>query len=182
MGFLMRRRINERALVGKVASGTYSRDMNRNLLLAALAAPLTALAQPAAPSPAEAKEVIEYYYGGKEQGPILAELKACTKVDTGKDSPTRSDCLEVVSGPLKKGANVHAWTLWLVPDGGSYEDVAIQFLHEGQVRSTMDIKLTSSLRTRTYRASTLSKAGKWEIKVVRGNEMKELGKVSLTVE
>ncbi|MBI3183083.1 MAG: hypothetical protein HYZ28_13175 [Myxococcales bacterium] len=145
--------------------------------------PAPAQAAPSAPSAEEAKKVIEYYYKGKEQGPVLVELKACTKLDTGKDSPTKNECLEVVNGPVKKGTNVHGWTLWLVPDGGTYEDVAIQFVHEGQVRSTMDVKLASSLRSRTYRASPLSKAGKWEIKVTRGSgdAAKELAKVALAV-
>ncbi len=156
-----------------------------SLALAEEPAPQPAKATPAeAPSPAEVKKVIHYYYGGKDAGPVLADFKACTKVDTGKNSPTKNECLEEVKGPVKKGTNVHAWTLWLVPDGGNYEDIAIQYLHEGQVRSTMDIKLTTSLRSRTYRASPLSKAGKWTIKVVRGSgdAAKELASIDVKVE
>lgn len=133
-----------------------------------------------APTPEELKKVIRYYFSGKDQGPILVDFKACTKVDTGKDSPTKSECLETISGPVKKGTNVHAWTMWLVPEGGSYDDLSIQFIHEGQVRTTTDIPLTASLRSRTYRATTVTKTGKWEVKVLRGG--KELARIPMIVQ
>lgn len=131
------------------------------------------------PTAAEAKRVIDYYYAGKTQGPVLVELKACTKLDTSKDSPNRNECVEEVKGPVKKGSNVHAWTMWLVPDGGDYEDATIQFLYEDQVRSTMDIRLTTALRSRTFRANTVTRAGKWFVKVFRGGT--ELASVPFTV-
>jgi hypothetical protein len=132
------------------------------------------------PTPAEAKKVIDYYYNGKAKGPVLVELKACTKVDPGNNnSPYKNECLEAVAGPIKKGTNVHAWSLWLVPDGGTYEDVILQFVFDGQVRSSMDIKLTTSLRSRTWRTSPLTRAGKWELRAVRGDTV--LGSTSVTV-
>ena len=70
-------------------------------------------AQPAAPPPPaeEIKRVLDYYYTGKDRGPALVELKACLKVDVAKDSPTKSECVEPVKGPVKKNTVVHAWAL-----------------------------------------------------------------------
>lgn len=127
-----------------------------------------ALAQaPEIPTSAELKKVIHYYYKGKDLGPLLADFKACLRMDLDKESPTRNECLEEVSGPVARGTHVHAWTLWMVPDEGQYDDVAIQFVHEGNVRSTIDLNLTPALRSRAFRASVLSKPGTWQLRVVR---------------
>ncbi len=160
--------------------------------LTSFSAPFSAFAQGAdagaapgrevpTPTPAEAKKVTDYYFYGQSQGPLLMEFKPCLKVDSGKESPTKNECLEPVTGPVKKGTTVHAWTLWLVPEGGSYDDVSIQFAFEGQVRATIDVKLDKGgQRSRTWRSSSLSKAGKWTIKVVRGTQ--ELASAPITVE
>ena len=64
---------------------------------------------------------------------------------------------------------------------GSYDDVSIQFLFEGQVRSTIDVKLDKGgQRSRTWRSAALGKPGKWDIKVVRG--AKEMASAQVTVE
>ncbi len=129
--------------------------------------PLAPAAPVDLPSAAEAKKVLEYYYRGREQGPLLVELVPCLKVDN-TTGPSKSDCLEPVTGPVKKGTTVNAWTLWIVPDGGNYDDVIIQWSLEGQVRSTTDVKLVPAFRSRTWRPSALHKVGKWEIKILRG--------------
>lgn len=148
--------------------------------IALVALPLPVLAEVPAPTSAEAKKVIEYYYSGKEQGPVLADFKLCSRVDGGKDSPTRHQCMEPVAGPVKQGTTVQAWTLWLVPDGAQYDDVVIQTSLEGQVRTTVDLKLATSLRSRTYRPVNLTKAGKWQVRVLRGTA--ELAAANVVVE
>ena len=155
------------------------------IFIAGIASPAlgqeAAASAPTAPSPDEIKRVSAYYYGGKELGPILVDLKPCTKVDSEKESATKSECLESVSAPVKKNTTIQAWMLWMVPDGGNYDDVRVQFLHNGEVRSTKDVKLTGpAMRSRTWPAITVNKPGKWEIKVMRGD--KELGKSEVTVE
>jgi hypothetical protein len=145
---------------------------------AGTAAP-AAVAQP--PPPAEeVRRVLDYYFNGKDRGPTLVELKACLKVDTAKDSPTRFECLEEVKGPVKMNTNVHAWLVFFVPRGANYDDVAIQFLHEGNVRSTIDTKLDLEMRVRTFRSQQMTKKGKWTINVVRGSTV--LGTTTVTVE
>lgn len=127
----------------------------------------------------EIKRVLDYYYNGKDRGPALVELKACLKVDSGK-GPTQHECIEPVTGNVKKDTTVHGWTMWYLPEGASYDDVVLQFLHNNDVRSTVDVKLSSVGRTRTWRSTTASKKGKWTIKVKRGDQ--ELGSTSFTVE
>ena len=138
-------------------------------------------AQPPPPAD-EIKRVLDYYYNGKDRGPALVELKACLKVDSmGKGDPTtKNECLETVSGPVKKDTTVHGWTMWYLPEGANYENVSLQFVFENDVRSTIDLKLSTPGRTRTWRSTTVSKKGKWTIKVKDG--AKELGSTSFTVE
>jgi hypothetical protein len=141
----------------------------------------TAPAKPVEPPPPadEIKRVMEYQEHGKDRGPALLEITACAKVDNEKGSATANTCIEPVTGPVKKGTTVFAWTLWFCPRDGKYEDVSIQFLHEGQVRSTVDVTIQGLARTRTWRGYSLTKPGKWEIKILRGAQ--ELGGTSVTV-
>lgn len=152
------------------------------MLLALL--PALAFAQagsPTPPSPDELKRAIDYYYSGRGE-PVLVELVPCLKVDTRLDSPGKNECVQRVDGPVPRHTNVMAWTLWFVPerpDAGAPEDYAIVFAHEGTPRTTIDLALTPSFRTRTYRASTLSRPGKWEIRILRNG--KEVAKAPVTV-
>jgi hypothetical protein len=150
------------------------------LLASAPALAEDALPAAAAPTADEIKRVLDYHENGKDLGPVLLDLVACLKVDTTKNSPTIYNCLEPVTGPVKKNATVSAWTAWFSPKGGTYEDLSIQFLHEGVVRTTLDVKVEGGWKTRNFRSHTLGKAGAWQIKVLRGD--KELGSVKLTVE
>jgi hypothetical protein len=164
--------------------------MRTTLCLAVLLAASLASAQEAAKPPAdvkppppaeEIKRVLDYYYYGKDRGPALVEIKACLKVDSvGKDANTKNECVETVTGPVKKDTTVHGWTMWYLPDGASYDDVVIQFLFNDEPRTTVDLKLNTPGRTRTWRSATASKKGKWTIKVKRGAQ--ELGSTSFTVE
>jgi hypothetical protein len=141
-----------------------------------------AAAKPAEPPPPadEIKRVLDYYYNGKDRGPALLDLKACLKVDGSKGSPTAFECTEEVKGPVKVNTMVHGWTAWYVPKGASYDDVELQFLHEGQVRQTLDIKLDGEGRTRTWRTQQMTKKGRWTIQVVRKGTV--MGSVTVTVE
>jgi hypothetical protein len=156
----------------------------RPLLAAVLLAPAAIRAQVAdptpTPTPEEVRKVVDYYQTGKDRGPILVELKPCLTIDTQKDSPTRWECAEPVTAPVKKGTVVSAWTSWLVPQDGKYEDVVVQWVLDGQVRSTQDVALSSSWRSRTYKSNALSKKGKWSIKILRG--AKEVGSADVQVE
>jgi hypothetical protein len=144
-----------------------------------LLAPAAALAQ-TEPTADEIHRVLDYFNSGKGKGPILTEFKACASVDTKKDSPTRFECTEEVTGAVKKGSLIHAWTAWFVPQGDSYEDISVQFLHEGSLRSTQDLSVATAYRTRTFKTQALTKSGNWEVRIVRGDKV--LASTKVTVE
>ncbi len=163
--------------------------MLRLALAAAIFCSAPAMAQdagapsaPAIPPPPtdEVRRVMDYFYNGKDRGPVLMELKACLKVDGAKDSPTKSECLEEVKGPVKVNTTILGWTMWFMPKGAVYDDVLIQFAHEGQVRSAVEVKLDSEGRSRTWRPHTLTKKGKWTITALRGGTV--LGSTTVTAE
>ena len=132
-----------------------------------------------APSGESALKVIDYYYKGASQGPLLIKAELCSKLETEK-GPNQYTCLEAAGSSAKKGAKISAILTFLVPADGSYDDVSVQFLNEGTVRSTKDIKLKGSFRYRTWVTEVLSKPGKWEVKVTRGG--KDLHSDTITVQ
>ena len=131
------------------------------------------------PSAEMIKQVVDYLENGKDRGPALLDVIPCLKIDNTKGSPTQFQCVEVATGPVKKGTTVFAWLQWYCPKEGKYEDVQIQFLHEGAVRQTVDIPVAGFGRTRGWRGNNFNKIGKWTIKVSRGD--KELGSVAVDV-
>jgi hypothetical protein len=88
--------------------------------------------------------------------------------------------VEPITAPVKRNTLALAWVQFYCPKDGKYEDVSVQFIHDGQVRSTADVTVSGFGRTRTWKGGTLSKPGVWTIKVLRGT--KELGSTSVTVE
>jgi hypothetical protein len=131
------------------------------------------------PSAEMIRKVVDYLETGKDRGPALLDLVPCIKVDTTKGTPTSFQCIEPVTGQVKKGTTVFAWLQWYCPKDGKYDDVQIQFLHEGQVRQTIDLPVTGFGRIRGWRGANLSKIGKWTIKVSRGD--KELAQAVVDV-
>lgn len=125
---------------------------------------------PPAPSTDAIRKVWAYWYDGASAGPILVDLVPCLEVDQGKDSPTRFDCKKKVGASVPAGTTVYVWTRWLVPQGPDVTDVMVQYLRDGVVRTTRDVKLTGgSLRYRTWVGHTLRKKGHWKVVVRRGD-------------
>lgn len=162
--------------------------MIRRCLLAAAALSSLAFAQDAGtaagpveppPSAEMIKKVVDYLENGKDRGPALLDVIPCTKVDNTKGSPTQFQCIEPVTAAVKKNTTVFAWLQWYCPKDGKYEDVQVQFLHEGQVRQTIDVPVSGFGRTRGWRGANLSKVGKWTVKVSRGD--KDLGSATVDV-
>jgi hypothetical protein len=150
--------------------------VSSSAFLVSLAAP--ALAAP--PSADDAMKVVTWYYDGKDDGPLLLKAVPCLKIDDAKDSKTKNECIQPAGDTVPKGSKVSLWTAWMVPVGGKFDDITVQFLLDGTVRETKDVSVAESWRTRTWSTSTLSKPGKWEIKILRGGT--ELSSSAITVQ
>lgn len=132
-----------------------------------------------APSVDAIRQVYNYHFQGQGRPPILVDLLACAEIDNKKDSETRNDCLQPVTGPVDKSAMIYAWTSWLVPKGDEPQGLMTQYLLDGVVRHTKDLKVSGTgVRTRAYNGVRLGKAGRWSIVVLDG--AKELGRYELT--
>lgn len=134
------------------------------------------------PPDAEAvRRVWHHFYSGQGRPPILVEAKACLKINTEKGTPGRFTCALPVSGPVPRGSLVYAWMSWLVPLGDADDQAIVQFIHEGTVRTTKDIRLRGGgLKTRFWKGARLYKLGTWEIVIRRGDE--ELKVMTVVVE
>ena len=97
------------------------------------------------------KEVIDYYYQGQEQGPILAEAKICKTVEA----------LECVEG-------IEPSSFPLVPKGATYDDILVEYRYEGTPWRVQPHKVESSIRYRVVDSFKLNKAGNWAITVRKG--------------
>jgi hypothetical protein len=91
------------------------------------------------------REVVDYLENGKDRGPALLDIVPCLKVDNTRGSPTQFQCVDPVKAAVPKNTTVFAWLQWYCPKDGKYEDVQIQFIHEGTVRQTIDGCLDAGL-------------------------------------
>jgi len=142
-------------------------------LFVALAVP--AVAQPAVPSADEINKVLNYFNDGKDTGPILVEAALCGKVDR-----KTKECTDPVTDKTEAKKTVELLMRWFVPKDGVYDDIRIEWIHEGEVRLTSDLKITTAYNYRTWKAKTLKKEGAWEIRIRRGDD--EIKTIKVTAE
>jgi hypothetical protein len=122
----------------------------------------------AAPTGNMTKEVVDYYYTGQKEGPILTDAKLCQGI---KDL----ECSEITNpNSISKGGTVHVWMQFFVPKGASYDDILVEYKHEGIPWRLTPHKIEGSIRYRLVDKSTLDKPGNWTITVKRGiNKLSE---------
>lgn len=145
------------------------------LALAQDAAPAAAPAQPQAPAPnADAvKQTWDYFYKGQGGGPVLVETKLCTDVVKQK-GPTMFDCVGEVnpSDGVKTNTNYLLWQAYLVPQGDSIEDLAVQVKQGNTVRETKDVKVKGDgWRARYWTGVRFNKPGAWSVSILRGDKV-----------
>lgn len=131
-----------------------------------------ALAEP--PDNASISLVVDYFYGPTDADPILYDARLCTKVDR-----KTKKCVAEVGEGSTKGQTVELLTNWFAPKGSKYDDVRVEWIHEGELRKTSDITVSGALRYRTWKAKTLTKKGTWEIRVRRGEKILKSFKVNV---
>ena len=116
----------------------------------------------AAPTAKMVKEVVDYYYNGQKEGPILTEAKLCKGVKN-------FECTEALeTNKVTKGETINVWMRFLVPKGVNYDDILVEYKHEGIPRRLTPHKIESSIRYRLVDKNSVNKAGNWTITVKKG--------------
>ena len=116
----------------------------------------------AAPTAKMIKEVVDYYYNGQAGGPILTEAKLCKGVKN-------FECTEIINpNNVTKGETINVWMRFFVPKGASYDDILVEYKHEGIPRRLTPHKIDSSIRYRLVDKNSVDKPGDWTITVKKG--------------
>ncbi len=116
----------------------------------------------ASPKASVVKEVVDYFYNGQEEGPILVESKLCKTIKTlncegGMDSNV-----------ISIGEPVKVWAQFFVPKDAIYDDIFVEYKHEGVPRHLKARKVEGSIRYRFIDTYKPDKIGKWTITIKKG--------------
>jgi len=118
----------------------------------------------AAPSAQTVKETVDYYYNGQNEGPILMEARVCQTVEN-------LECTaEFDPNSIGVGDTVNVLMHFFVPKDGIYDDIIIEYTHEGVPRRLISYKIEGSIRYRVLSKYALNKLGEWAISIKKGKE------------
>jgi hypothetical protein len=113
----------------------------------------------AAPPAKEIKEVVDYFYSGQKDGPILTDSKLCKSIkDLECEQPLEPNAVQL-------GDLIQVWMQFFVPKGGVYDDIMVEYKHEGVPRNLNAHKVESSIRYRVVDKYKIDKPGKWTITI-----------------
>ena len=116
----------------------------------------------AAPTAKMIKEVVDYYYTGQKEGPILTEAKLCKGVKN-------FECTKLINPKsVTKSEPINVWMRFFVPKGVAYDDILVEYKHEGIPLRLTPHKIDSSIRYRLVDKNSLDKPGFWTITVKKG--------------
>ncbi len=116
----------------------------------------------ASPPPKTLKDAVDYFYTGQNEGPVLVETKVC-KVMHSLDCKTDLD-----PNAVPMGETVNVWMQFFVPKDAVYDDIMVEYAHEGVPRLLTPHKIQGSIRYRLVDKYKLDKPGSWTISVKRG--------------
>ena len=116
----------------------------------------------AAPQAKSVKEVVDYFYNGQKEGPILIDSKLCKSI---KDL----ECEQAIApNAVALGEVIHVWMQFFVPKGGVYDDIMVEYKHEGVPRNLNAHKIEGSIRYRAVDKYKIDKPGNWTITIKKG--------------
>ena len=119
-------------------------------------------ASEAAPPAETIKTVVDYYYEGSDEGPVLVESKLCTEIQD-------LECVGEVDPPtVGVGETIMVWMQFFVPKGVSSDDIMVEYAHDGVPRWLKAHKVESSIRYRVVNRYQLNKTGKWAVVIKQG--------------
>lgn len=118
----------------------------------------------AAPSAEAVKEAVDYFYNGQDQGPILIDATLCQSVEN-------LECTaQVDPASIGAGDTVNVLMKFFVPKGAVYDDIIVEYTHEGVPRRLTSHKIEGSIRYRVINRYTLNKPGEWSISIKKGTQ------------
>lgn len=124
--------------------------------------PLQALEKP---TQEEVVKVMQYLNEGEEI--VLVDSKFCTEiVKKGED---KNECADPGVNEVAKGAKKYLWMNYLVP-GNSTPSVLVQFKFKGRALKSDEIKLSKTIRYRTWKFLETSRVGHWEVVIEQETE------------
>ena len=152
-------------------------------LLALTPALSLAADQPAAGKPTAdaARSVLDYYFHGQGQDPVLVDTKLCDSVQ--KDGDHKFECTTELSSPVKKGALVYVWMRFMAPQSDTTYNITVQYELDGKVVKEKKGTVPGQLRSRTWQGYRFEKAGNWKVKILEDKDSGPvpLGSVDVTV-
>lgn len=125
-------------------------------------------------------KVVAYYYGGEEK-PLLAEYKLCR--DIGSVDNEKNQCIdELDPHSLEQNQVVYLWMNYLVPKGAD-SDLLLHYNHNGITRDASTLKVSGSIRYRTWKKLKLSRTGLWEMPIYmeQNGQYTELQRITVNV-
>jgi len=115
----------------------------------------------AAPSAESAREVLDHYWSGNS--PVLIDYKICSEIS--KEGENKNECaVEVDPTAIAKGADVFLWMNYMVPQN-TEQNISVLITRNNRPEKTRDIKITGSLRYRTWTTLPTDKDGAFTIQV-----------------
>jgi hypothetical protein len=116
----------------------------------------------AAPTAKMVNEVVDYFYNGQKEGPILAGAKLCKSIEA-------LNCGETMdANAVPMGEPIRVWMQFFVPKGAVYDDIIVEYKHTGVPRHLKAHKIEGSIRYRIVDSFKLDKPGKWMITIKKG--------------
>ena len=116
----------------------------------------------AAPKAQIVKEVVDFFYNGEKEGPVLTDAKLCKNVES-------MNCKEMLDlNSISMGDPLKVWMQFFVPKGAIYDDIFVEYKHEGMPRHLKAHKVEGSIRYRVVDTHKPDKPGNWTITIKKG--------------
>jgi hypothetical protein len=118
----------------------------------------------AAPEAEKVREVVDYFYNGQKEGPVLIDSKLC-KTIKGLECQD-----QIEQNTISLGEPVKVWMQFFVPKGGMYDDIFVEYKLNGMARSLEAHKVEGSIRYRLVNTYKPDKVGDWTVTIKRGSK------------
>lgn len=114
-----------------------------------------------APTSAETKAVLDHYWDGDT--PVLVEYKFCSEIV--REGDEKNNCAaEVNPEMLQAGEKVYLWMNYMVPQDTEH-NISILFTRNARPEKTKNLKITGSLRYRTWTILPTNKSGTYDVQI-----------------